>query len=376
MKIKPNKLYLARLQLCLYVCLCFVVLYYCHNTDIPGLIYLLLTPFFLVALYGFIYYLFCWLFIAYRPRDETWWKRIDYVWLFFASLALIGQTQSVREMWFQSPYEMAQASKAGIDKSLRAEINDMLDPAQCATATSRYEAADALQVASLCQRYADVARPLSDVALVNLLQELPALGSEYSAEPIQRWLAGLQETLKERELRRTEVVKYQNLIRETEFEELFRYFAPLLVVIALALRASKVSGELYLKAPKQRKFWLIINQRVVVDSLGFSDVAHKRFAQALGSWRKAEWGVVHMACDFIAQSSQRGSNEPVLPGRFESEFQLASVEEFETSGFVQWAAGQSMELLYLVGETDPELIRRLRQWGEATNTEVLVREHI
>lgn len=376
MKRKPNKLYVARLLICLYACLCFVVLYYWRNTEVPGLIYLLMTPLFLVALYGFTYYLFCWLFIACRPRDEVWWKRVDYLWLFFASLALIGQTQSVREIWFQAPYEMAQEAKANIDKSLRAQINDMLDPAQCASAASRYEAADALQVASLCQRYASLPRPLSAVAQLKVLQDLSTVGGEYSAEPVQRWLSGLQETLNEREVRRQAVAKYQSLIQESAFEEVFRYLAPLLVVIALALRAAKVTGEIQLKARKQRKFWLIINQRVVVDSLGFTDVARKRFKQALQNWRQADWGVVHMTCDFIAQTSQRGSNEFVAPGLCESEFQLANVDDFQRSGFAQWAAGQSMELLYLVGETDPDLIKLFKQWGEASNTEVLVREHI
>lgn len=115
---------------------------------------------------------------------------------------------------------------------------------------------------------------------------------------------------------------------------------------------------------------------MVVDSLGFTDVARKRFKQALQNWRQADWGVVHMTCDFIAQTSQRGSNEFVAPGLCESEFQLANVDDFQRSGFAQWAAGQSMELLYLVGETDPDLIKLFKQWGEASNTEVLVREHI
>lgn len=42
----------------------------------------------------------------------------------------------------------------------------------------------------------------------------------------------------------------------------------------------------------------------------------------------------------------------------------------------QWAARQSIETLYLVGETDLALIERVRQWGETAKVEVLVRERI
>ena len=84
MKKKTNKAYLARMLIALYVCLFFVVLYYLGGIEAPGLIYLSLEPLCLVALFAFIYYLFCWLFVACRPRDEVWWKRVDYVRLLFA----------------------------------------------------------------------------------------------------------------------------------------------------------------------------------------------------------------------------------------------------------------------------------------------------
>ncbi|MCK9801879.1 hypothetical protein M1B34_30475 [Pseudomonas sp. MAFF 302030] len=376
MKKKPNKAYLARMLIALYVCLFFIVLYYLGGIETPGLIYLSLEPLCLVALFAFIYYLFCWLFIACRPRDEVWWKRVDYVWLLFASLALIGQTQVVRTSWFESDHTLAQGAYQSIEKSLKAQINDLLSPESCASAATRYEPADAEQVGRLCERYAGLARPLSELSVLKVLADLPGIASEYSAKPVQDWLTALQDTEKERELRRTQVDTFATLIQPTRFETFFSYFAPLLVVIALALRASKVTGEIQLKAPKQRKFWLIVNQRVVVDSLGFTDVARKRFTHALGSWRKADWGVVHMTCDFIALNSGRGSNEFVAPGFCESEFQLVRLEDFEHCGFAEWAAGQSMEVLYLVGENDPDLIKRLRQWGEESKTEVLIREHI
>lgn len=66
----------------------------------------------------------------------------------------------------------------------------------------------------------------------------------------------------------------------------------------------------------------------------------------------------------------------VVPGFYENEFRLATLAAFDGSEFVQWAATQTIDILYLVGETDQGLIERLRRWGEALNIEVLVRERI
>jgi len=86
--------------------------------------------------------------------------------------------------------------------------------------------------------------------------------------------------------------------------------------------------------------------------------------------------VAHLGCDFIGAPGPQDTPVPVTPGFYESEFQLASLADFDSSEFVEWAATQTIDTLYLVGETDAGLIGRLRLWGAAANIEVLVRERI
>ncbi|ERO61531.1 hypothetical protein [Pseudomonas piscis] len=66
----------------------------------------------------------------------------------------------------------------------------------------------------------------------------------------------------------------------------------------------------------------------------------------------------------------------VSAGFYENEFHLASAADFDGSEFVEWAATQVIDTLYLVGETDPQLLALVRRWGAAANIEVLIRERI
>ncbi|SEK36584.1 hypothetical protein SAMN03159362_0919 [Pseudomonas sp. NFIX51] len=380
MKKSLNKPYFAPMAFCL--CL-FVVLLSLHgfdNVEVPQLIYLSLTPACLLVFLLFLYNFFCWSFISVFPLGEIGWKRVDYGWLLLASLALISETQNVRTEWFQSDYRLAEFHEASTQRRLKAEIDDLLGPDHCRAAATLYSAADAAQVNELCQRFATLERTaqgrLTALSVGTVIQALDELRARYSAPPVLAWLGRLDETLGDQRKARGEVSRLYELTRATNAETVYRYFVPVLLVFALALRASKVTGEVLLKAPRKRKVWMIINRRMVIDGLGFVRGARSRFDEALHNWRVAKWDVVHLACPFLPEVSAVDALVAVVPGFYENEFQLAAIDTFEQCGFVEWAAAQSIETLYLVGETDPALIERVQRWGEAAKVEVLVRGRI
>ncbi|OLF54918.1 hypothetical protein [Pseudomonas chlororaphis] len=380
MKKSLNKPYFAPMVSWLCV---FAVLLFVHgfaNVEVPQLIYLSLTPACLLVLFLFLYYFFCWSLISVFRLGEIGWKRVDYGWLLLASLALIGETQSVRTEWFQSDYRLAESHEAATQRRIKAEIDDLLGPEQCRAAATAYGAADGGQLKQLCQRFAALERTadgkLTVLSVGTVIQALDELRAGYSAPPVLAWLDQLGKTLGDLAQARKEVHRLYQLTRASNAETVYRYFVPVLLVFALALRASKVTGEVLLKAPRKRKMWLIVNRRMVIDGLGFVRGARSRFDEALRNWRVAKWGVVHLECPFLPEVSAQDTRVAVTPGFYENEFRLASVDAFEQCGFVQWAASQSIETLYLVGETDLALIERVRQWGETAKVEVLVRERI
>lgn len=380
MKNDLNKPYFTPMVFWLALICVLLLVYGFGPAEVPELIYLSLEPVCLLLAFVFMYYFFCWSFISVFRLGEIGWKRVDYAWLLLASLALISATQAVRVDWFQTDYQLAQQAQAGLQRRVATEIEDMLGVEHCKAAIARYEPQDAAQVSSLCERFAALERTadgrLSVLAEVKVQQALGDIRGEYTAAPIRQWLQGLSESIKELEQQRAEVQRLYGLVTVSATERLYSYFVPLLLVIALALRASKVTGEVLLKAPRRRKLWLIINRRVVIDGLGFARGARARLDEALGNWRVARWGVVHLGCDFIGAPGPQDTPVPVTPGFYESEFQLASLADFDSSEFVEWAATQTIDTLYLVGETDAGLIGRLRLWGAAANIEVLVRERI
>ncbi|QQZ43696.1 hypothetical protein IF690_09180 [Pseudomonas sp. SK3(2021)] len=380
MKKSLNKPYFAPMAFWLCVVVVLLALHGFADVEVPQLIYFSLAPVYLLVLFIFLYYFFCWSFISVLPLGEVGWKRVDYGWLLLASLALISETQNVRTEWFQSDYRLAESHEAATQRRLKAEIDDLLGPDHCRAAAAVHSATDAAQVNELCQRFASLERTaqgrLTALSAGTVVQALDEIRARYSAPPVLAWLGRLDETLGEQRKARNEVSRLYQLTRATNAETVYRYFVPVLLVIALALRASKVTGEVLLKAPRKRKVWMIINRRMVIDGLGFVRGARSRFDEALRNWRVAKWDVVHLACPFLPEVSTQDTRVAVAPGFYENEFQLASVSTFEQCGFVEWAARQSIETLYLVGETDLALIERVRQWGETAKVEVLVRERI
>ncbi|MCO7609096.1 hypothetical protein NJH83_02520 [Pseudomonas chlororaphis] len=380
MKKDLNKPYVAPMVFWLAVVVVLLLLYGLGPAEVPELIYLSLAPLYLLVAFAFMYYFFCWSLISVLRLGEIGWKKVDYGWLLLASLALISATQAVRVDWFQSDYQLAQSEQAGLQRRVLAEIDDMLGSAHCQAALELHEPQDAAQVSSLCERFGALERSAdgrpSTLAVSKVQQALDDLRGEYSAPLVQQWLQRLGQTFGELERQRAEVHRLHGLTQVSQAERLYGYCAPLLLVIALALRAAKVTGEVLLKAPQRRRLWLIVNRRVVLDGLGFVRGARARLDEALRNWRVARWGVVHLSCDFIAAASPQDTPVAVVPGFYENEFRLATLAAFDGSEFVQWAATQTIDILYLVGETDQGLIERLRRWGEALNIEVLVRERI
>lgn len=379
MKKDLNKPYFAPMALCLGVLVVLLSLHGFTSAEIPQLINFSLAAVYLLVLFAFLYYFFCWSLISVFRLGEIGWKRVDYGWLLLASLALISETQSVRTEWFQSDYRQAESHEAATQRRLKAEIDDLVGPDHCRVAATVHEA-DAGQVNELCQRFSSLERTaqgqLTALSVGTVVQALDELRNRYSAPPVLAQLGRIEQTLGRQRKARGEVFRLHELTRATSTETVYRYFVPVLLVFALALRASKVTGEVLLKAPRKRKVWMIVNRRMVIDGLGFVRGARSRFDEALRNWRVARWGVVHLECPFLPEVSAQDTRVAVAPGFYENEFRLASVGAFEQCGFVEWAATQSIETLYLVGETDLGLIERVRRWGEAAKVEVLVRERI
>ncbi|MGC5700311.1 hypothetical protein J4P02_08895 [Pseudomonas sp. NFXW11] len=380
MKKDLNKPYFVPMLFWLLVLCVLLLVYGLGPAEVPELIYLSVQPLSLLVVFAFFYYFCCWSLISVFRLGEVGWKKVDYVWLALASLALVGATQVVRVDWFQFDYRQAQSAEAGLQRRTLADLDDMLAAEHCKAATERYEPQDAAQVTSLCERFANLPRMadgrLSPLAVIQVEQALGDLRGEYSSPLVSQWLQRLSEDFAERPRLQADVQRLHGLTNASRAEKLYSYFAPLLLVVALALRAAKVTGEVLLKAPRRRKLWLIVNRRVVLDGLGFVRGARARFDEALRNWRVAQWGVVHLACPFIAPPSPQDTPVAVTPGFYENEFQMATLADFDSSGFVEWAATQTIDILYLVGETDAGLIERVRRWGEAAKIEVLVRERI
>ena len=204
---------------------------------------------FLIALAAFHLLLVRWM-----PLDKLAWKKVDYVWLPLALLGVIGGVGSVRQ---EIASGMASTAESRLQFAAR-EIEDRLafgrGPAICRTfVRSEYspppEEFDRIQRAfdEECKWFRAASErlqgtPFSKQEILRLedFGTPPSGGDKWAASSLQDALRRYNETV-------TKAKELSDAKRRSEIEFLLAIVGPFLLAIALALRITKVTGEIKLE---------------------------------------------------------------------------------------------------------------------------------
>jgi hypothetical protein len=375
MKEVVNKPYFLPMMVMLLVCFGVVGFQVTYSSEVPGLIYMSLKPLCLIVLFVFMYLFFCWLFISLFNFNEVQWKKVDYAWLALASLALISESQHVRTDWYKSDRIVAVSSGNMIRAGVRSDIDDMVGPAKCAPFPATNRPVESMgELERACVHFSKILTrkndELTDLALYIFSENIPDAKRELSGRVWQDWLNRLEVSYKALWESQDEARNIGLLLKETPVERAYRWFLPVLLVFALALRAAKVNGEILLKSPR-KELWLILNRGLELQ--GAESMDKLRIVRCLDLWRQARRPVVHVKCHLNSFSEKYGSSIYVKPGFFENEFAIADFCDFEGSRFAKWVDTQPVDTIYVLGEGEGPFLVNLMHWGARSKVKILPR---
>ncbi|MDE1164051.1 MAG: hypothetical protein PW845_01410 [Pseudomonas sp.] len=153
---------------------------------------------------------------------------------------------------------------------------------------------------------------------------------------------------------------------------------PLLLVVALAVRAAKVKAEVLFKTPRRKTVWLVLNQRLEIPVEERLDMrlqrAKVRLVQLLKDWRIGQLPLAHVEVGLPSKGpAPLASAVIAVKPRFqEPEFSYDFQQSLETTALGQWILEQPVDSIYLFGEINATLLAQLFRWGKAHQLEVIV----
>lgn len=224
---------------------------------VPPIIEIGSEPFWLFCLFGFFLLFFhIWL-VFWRPIGDIGWKRVDYVWLGVAAIGLIGQSAQVRQHWYANAYDMSGYRVEGTLSSLKHRANFSIGPAICRTFTkTEYSPKNFDQIQAeynfACAEFARMTKEVRSVNEERNIGFLDLLDTSATRKKLTDTI--LIETLTNLDKAHQEFIdalkersdaKYKTQTTNNEF--VLIVFSPFLLMLALALRIAKVTGEIRLK---------------------------------------------------------------------------------------------------------------------------------
>lgn len=225
--------------------------------DMPPLIEIGSNIYWLFGIFGVFLLVFHVRLVFWKPIGEIGWKYVDYLWLGFAAIGLVGQAAQVRQQWYMSAHEMANYRVEGALMSLKQRAEFSVGPAICRTFVRTenspktfYQSQAEYNLA--CSEFTRITKEVlsagdnRDVGFLDIL-DTSKTRTNLTDPIILETLSNLEgahrtfiDALKERSNARYKT-------KPTTGEFVLIVFSPFLFMFALALRIAKVSGEIRLK---------------------------------------------------------------------------------------------------------------------------------
>ena len=200
-------------------------------------------------------------FIRYRPIfNEIYWKKVDYFWLAFSVVGLIGLTSQVRQDWYQTELEISDLRVKSSLESLKHRAKYAVSPAICRVFIETDFSPDNLKDIQAeydfaCEEFKVLTKEIlsatheRDTGFLDLYytkQKSLKFSNELITETLNYLLSAYQEYL----LTIDERKQIRQKTKKTDMEFILLLLSPYLLVIALTIRVTKVSAEIQIKKTK------------------------------------------------------------------------------------------------------------------------------
>ena len=206
---------------------------------------------FLLSLVAFHLVLVYWL-----KLGKTAWKRVDYIWLAVGALGIFAALEKPRETVARNLQEAAEERLQFTYSRVKSALAFGLGPAVCTTFNSSPMLTES-ERANL-QRGFDTAcawfksanavfvQPMNTPSKPIALSDLPPKPTSVPPGAPQYAFQSLTQATEDFNSQLSAVERLKALRSRTELESVLAFLAPFLIAVALALRITKVTGELRL----------------------------------------------------------------------------------------------------------------------------------
>lgn len=217
------------------------------------LIELAATPAYLLAIFCLLTFVFHLAFVWVWPIGDLAWKRIDYVWLGAATLGLMGASgHADRYISGELAANLEEPRTARAYRDIRFIIEKAAEPTSsiCSERTrSEFSPPYYDEIVREQQRQCSYFRVLADAIPDEVAAPFPTLDvlgfTDYagSTDHESWYIAQTRKSAKEYEAQRELYVQRKRSAEVSDFEASITLLGPVLLCFALALRITKVSGE-------------------------------------------------------------------------------------------------------------------------------------
>ena len=193
-------------------------------------------------------------FLKLYPLTKVGWKRIDYVWLGIAALGLIAATAEVRRLVAGNLVAGERAYMAGAYDRLRDRIRFLTGPVVCRQfVRSEWSPPNLDEIQReydrACALAQQLSRTLSEEGPSDMTSLKAAARSSFTDRALNDMFEDVDRSAEDYLKAKQRVDEFERASRErSAAEETLAISAPLLLAIALALRITKITGEIRLEA--------------------------------------------------------------------------------------------------------------------------------
>jgi hypothetical protein len=198
--------------------------------------------------------------VRWRRISAVAWKRVDYIWLGFAALGLIGAVAQSRQLTATNFLPYASQTKSLDFRNIRQYIEmEVGSPAICRTFTRTQYSPPPEEAERILHEYNRVCEWFNQVSATFPKTEpsgeipftsLPA-SPEVTLKDLRETVAGLRVTFDYYNERARYVAMLRASTEHSDAEQALTLVSPLLLAFALALRITKVTGEVRLELKKK-----------------------------------------------------------------------------------------------------------------------------
>lgn len=192
--------------------------------------------------------------VRWLKLGKTAWKRVDYIWLGVGVLGILGSVEVPRTIVSHNLLAQAEFGMIWSASNLRITAGFGTSPAICRTfvrsefSPPEPEFSDSQrEYDAVCSWFKSVAKVLpKEPANVTAPIAMESFGPIPATSDSQlRWaVAEFENAVRGANQQLAEIERLRAIGAQTEFESVLRILGPLLLTIAVALRITKVTGEL------------------------------------------------------------------------------------------------------------------------------------